>query len=363
MALSLAAIGKFARAESLFAWTILRAPDFTLPYGNIVASQFDQREFAAAESSIARARTRHPEYLTGVLLAAVLRYHSGDLASYRRALDSLGKASASRLRITGRYYLADLDLIGGRVHDAERTLADARSLDVESGRTVPPLVDSIAVALHDAWFFEQPQRAAHRLDAALAAHPLKSLPVVDRPYTPLASAYAFAGRPDRARQILRDFEADADTGLKRARTPDAEGALADIAIAERKPRDAIAHLSRWQQGYSFERDRLSKEPATYFARLGFAYDLSHEPDSAITAFTTYLNTASWRRYEGPNDPLYLAAVYKRLGELYVAKGDARNAATYFTKFVDLWKNADPELQPKVAEVRQRLARLGDVERR
>jgi hypothetical protein len=32
-------------------------------------------------------------------------------------------------------------------------------------------------------------------------------------------------------------------------------------------------------------------------------------------------------------------------------------------FVDLWKNADPELQPKVTEVKQRLARLGDVEKR
>jgi hypothetical protein len=32
-------------------------------------------------------------------------------------------------------------------------------------------------------------------------------------------------------------------------------------------------------------------------------------------------------------------------------------------FVDLWKNADPELQPKVTEVKQRLARLGDIEKR
>jgi hypothetical protein len=32
-------------------------------------------------------------------------------------------------------------------------------------------------------------------------------------------------------------------------------------------------------------------------------------------------------------------------------------------FVDLWKNADPELQPQVAEVRKRLARLGDLEKK
>jgi hypothetical protein len=31
--------------------------------------------------------------------------------------------------------------------------------------------------------------------------------------------------------------------------------------------------------------------------------------------------------------------------------------------VELWKNADPEFQPKVAEVKQRIVRLTDAERR
>jgi hypothetical protein len=54
---------------------------------------------------------------------------------------------------------------------------------------------------------------------------------------------------------------------------------------------------------------------------------------------------------------------KRVGELYEAKGDRRRAATHYAKFVELWKNADPELLPKVAEVRKRLARLSDSEAR
>ncbi|HXY69493.1 MAG TPA: hypothetical protein VEH62_08590, partial [Gemmatimonadales bacterium] len=54
----------------------------------------------------------------------------------------------------------------------------------------------------------------------------------------------------------------------------------------------------------------------------------------------------------------LAPVYRRLGELYEAKGDRARALDYYGRFVDLWKNADPELQPAVREVRQRLSRLG-----
>ena len=53
----------------------------------------------------------------------------------------------------------------------------------------------------------------------------------------------------------------------------------------------------------------------------------------------------------------LAPAYKRLGELYEAKQDRRKAADYYGRFVDLYQHADPELQPAVREVRERLARL------
>ena len=47
----------------------------------------------------------------------------------------------------------------------------------------------------------------------------------------------------------------------------------------------------------------------------------------------------------------------------LAKGDRVKAGMYYRKFVELWKNADPDLQPKVVEVRRRLARLGGIEGR
>jgi hypothetical protein len=34
-----------------------------------------------------------------------------------------------------------------------------------------------------------------------------------------------------------------------------------------------------------------------------------------------------------------------------------SAAEYYSEFVDLWEDADPELQPQVEDVRERIARL------
>jgi hypothetical protein len=40
------------------------------------------------------------------------------------------------------------------------------------------------------------------------------------------------------------------------------------------------------------------------------------------------------------------------------RADCRaKAIDYYTRFVELWSRADPELQPRVSAVRQRLTRL------
>jgi hypothetical protein len=45
-----------------------------------------------------------------------------------------------------------------------------------------------------------------------------------------------------------------------------------------------------------------------------------------------------------------------LGELYEDR-DRQKALDYYSQFVGLWRDADPELQPVVEEVRARMAEL------
>ena len=57
------------------------------------------------------------------------------------------------------------------------------------------------------------------------------------------------------------------------------------------------------------------------------------------------------------DALFLASIRQRLGEMYEAKGEINKALTHYQAFVDLWKDADPELQSRVRDVRGRIERL------
>ena len=57
------------------------------------------------------------------------------------------------------------------------------------------------------------------------------------------------------------------------------------------------------------------------------------------------------------DAFWRARSYRRLGELYEQRGDTAKAVEYYNEFVELWKDADPELQPQVEDVKRRLAAL------
>ena len=145
-----------------------------------------------------------------------------------------------------------------------------------------------------------------------------------------------------------------DTATRRLTASDRHGALGEIAMAEGKYDFAIHEFQAADTAY----DGAPISCATCVApRLARAYDLAGRPDDAIREFENYLNSTYARRGT-TSDPQFLAGSYKRLAELYEAKGERAKAATNYAKFIELWKNADPELQPKVQEAKRRLARLG-----
>jgi tetratricopeptide (TPR) repeat protein len=61
-------------------------------------------------------------------------------------------------------------------------------------------------------------------------------------------------------------------------------------------------------------------------------------------------------YQGTlNELVYLAPFHFRLGEIYQGAGDRAKAADHYSRFINLWKNCDPELRPKLEEAKSRLA--------
>jgi tetratricopeptide (TPR) repeat protein len=57
---------------------------------------------------------------------------------------------------------------------------------------------------------------------------------------------------------------------------------------------------------------------------------------------------------------FLARSYLARGRVYEQLGERDKAAAAYERFVALWKDADPQLQPQVREARAGLARVRDA---
>jgi tetratricopeptide (TPR) repeat protein len=244
-------------------------------------------------------------------------------------------------------------LLHGKLREAQQFARETQRVNEARGVPKNPLIDSIQSAAIDTWFLDRRDDAVHALDAALQQRPLSSLPLEQRPFSAFASNYALAGRPDKARVLLAQWDdAIKEPQFKRAMEPAKHGVMAEILLAEKKPLDAVREI--WKS------DSLPDGPTSQCAHcndldLARAYDLANVPDSAIFYWERYLSepfVRSWAR-----DAAYLGGIHKRLGELYDARGDYAKAESHLTAFVDLWKNADPELQPKVTDAKRRLAAI------
>jgi tetratricopeptide (TPR) repeat protein len=248
---------------------------------------------------------------------------------------------------------AQLAATRGRLSDAAKRYRQLAAENSEIGNAGPPIADSITSVEFDAWLRNQPARAAARLDAALAALPLTGIAERDRPYPLLARAYAVAGRPDRARAILAQFAQIKDTALYRSRGWQVHEVLGQIAIAEKRYADALTEFR--QSAVGSDGRPASEDAVTVHFNLGRAFDLLNQPDSAIAELEAAVSEQFMDRLDV--DPTVLAGSHKRLGELYDAKGDRERAISHLSKFIELWKNADPDLQPAVSDAKRRLAKL------
>jgi serine/threonine-protein kinase len=331
----------------------IRADSGSIPaYTNLVDAQVSLGDFAAAETTLARWRARfgaHASYEIQVGLMAHARGQYDSAArSFRRGLRA---SEPPADRATAAWWLAATERTRGR-------LAEARRLDHLAAQLEGTGPAMLRPVLNDVWTSVslglERERAVQRLDSLLAGQGFAAIAVTERPYDDIAHRYALAGRPDRGAEVFRDGEraleqaGPAGRGLLRNRFHRmlSSGIQGTILLQRHRAPEAAAAFrqARTEFGYSF-----------WLPDLGTALDRAGATDSALAIYEEYLGSSfNFRIFTDPYD---LAPVLRRTGELYETRGDRTRAAATYQRFVDLWRNADPELQPQVVEVKRRLALL------
>ena len=338
---------QYAEAESVAVHCMEVSHNTTCPF-HAIRNQTVQGKRASADSTLARWGRGSPHDPNMMRARFAIATSRGDYQAGERFLHVLQSTGPSNgfWQEQNANDAASLAGAQGRLAEAEVQYRAAAAAAEARGAPADFLGQHAFLAEMEMRQRNRPERAVEVLTSALAKHPLASMNAVDRPYVLLASAYAIAGRPEESERLMSEYSRVMPASLQKG-DPERLTALGDIASARGRYAEAISDFEKQRE----DDGRLNYnvfQIASAFAKLGQA-------DSARAYYEHYLGNAGPYRILG--DVFYLAATYQRLGEIYEAQGDRKKAIESYLKLTDLWKNADPELQPIVQDAHARIARL------
>ncbi|HUG27748.1 MAG TPA: protein kinase, partial [Gemmatimonadales bacterium] len=339
----------FERAEQLFRRVSQVPRTFGGAFTNLLNAQIrNGRPAVVLDSTVAAYRARFPTSNDLWEASWKAAWAAGDLD---RA-DSISRAASQSARTTrqqlnGYYHSSGVADLRGQPAEGLRLTTNATELTYRAQRTPGARLDlTLDSAYYAALFDEDPEATRRFLVRGEARAPMGEIPPVERPWTNLARMAALIRDPALARRALAGFEADQ---IELASDPEARRGFfqAHVALAEGRWDDAIPLIQM--------ADRRRVMGDRYALNLiGRAHDQAGRPDSALAYLQRYVDTPDPTPWE---DRQWLARTHRRLGELYEAKGDTEQAIAHYARFVNLWRDAEPKLQPQVREVSQRLERL------
>ena len=318
-------------------------------YADLINVQVAQGNYAAAESTLAQFNEAFPSNLAVSFGQANLAASRGDFQTARQPLqEALARTRGNMLVQPGlNFVLATFDIAEGKLRSAERLISRGVGALEERGQHPAGTAFSLAgfLVFADVWYRDDPQRAAGRIDDVLRRYPIDSLDPMDRPYLSIAEMYADVGKTAQAREWLTKFETELDEGQKSRQPISYHRAKGWVAAAETRFQSAIAEFR--------EAHELAADPIAQLFNLATTFDRAGQVDSAIAYFTEYLETPYlFRTRSGSN-----AIAHRRLGALFEQRDEVSMAVNHYNQFIELWNDADADLQPQVQDARERIARL------
>jgi eukaryotic-like serine/threonine-protein kinase len=344
------ALREYDLAEESFRKSMDTSYQFlNVPNSNLVRSLLFQGKVDSARSEVARLTradsTSTTTWEAEYFLAVATRSWSGvrRIASY----DLKHQGQTAQIRGLGRLRVVPANRGQLAAFDSLNNLLAHQYL--ETGAVRGYMGDQLQRARLYVDVAGEPSRALAIVDSALAKVDWARLDPLDRPYGQLITVLAQAGDTARARSYAAEWARETPAEFRMIDSLGVLDGRGEIALAEGNPREALRLMHA--------ADIRGCIPC-FYPGYAEAYDELKEPDSSLVWYQKYANATVPGNPMG--DAFDLARTYLRLGELYEDRHDPKDAIKYYTALANLWAHADPVLQPTVADVKRRIARLDSL---
>jgi tetratricopeptide (TPR) repeat protein len=342
---------EFEKAEELFARAVA-ADSAVVTLGNLAEIRANLGRFEQASGDLRAMGDLFPESVSPEWYSAHVAATQGlftDAIDYMTAGVAKNPGSFTSRSIAN----ADLAVFAasrGELARAASYLEEARDVNAERGVAFNYLVNTVQAAWVEAAVVNDPAAALSLVETALERFPLASLDPLDRPYLQLAELHAYVGNVESARSMMDGFEVAVPAELRPRYESAALRARAAIALTELRPEEAVRLYRESDTGYCI----LCALPG-----LARALEESGDRAAAIEAWQDYVDTPWFYRsfgnqyQQGPR----LGPSLEILARMQDEEGDLEAAVIYYARFVELWAEADDELQPRVEAARARLEEI------
>jgi tetratricopeptide (TPR) repeat protein/TolB-like protein len=346
--------GRDAEGLALYKRSIATGAAPATTYGNAIPAEYQFGNPDTARALLAQFQEAYPDNPGIRQTLANFMMAEEQYDSARAALQGLREDVRGTPREVGAMFgLVNLNQAAGRLEESRPLLREAirRAFeqDPQGWKARPAEVARLADLATQSQFALQylgdANRAVALLDQAMEVVPAAQRGDDGSP-ADWAASYADAGRVDRARGLVRDWEKQASDSVRENPPTNWYRTMRALALAEGRHEEALNQARKI-------RDKLPNCETCEFFEIARIYDAMGQPDSS----RVYLEAILAERTLGIRGGTDLPLIYRRLGEIYQAAGDRTKAIEYYTRFVDLWAQADAPLQPKVEEARKRIANL------
>jgi DNA-binding SARP family transcriptional activator/TolB-like protein len=291
--------------------------------------------------------------------AGLVTWTTGNVSAGRRLWRLITEPARSvGMRLRARVVLAKIELTNGRWRAAREELRAAESMDAGSAlehqafyalTRFVSVTDSELVALRDALRRWDPAEASEEGDGLFADH--RGLHPYLRLYLLGLLSARLRDEPAARRYVAELERADRSSPPGRFAADKAQIIRSELAWIRGRRQEALTLLEGarfWTSNSGLEGGGDSPFTSHFherFARPELLYELGREDE----ALPWYRSLAYDLLYTGPAE--------LRQAQIYAHKGDRRRAIEHYSRFVELWRESDPELQPMVRQAQQALARL------
>jgi eukaryotic-like serine/threonine-protein kinase len=343
--------GDHAGAAELYERAIAVDAGMSIYHSNLLIQLVWLGQWDRAEEVLGRYMTLFGDRPGSASVAASFHGSRGDFdraEDYYRAMLTHPRATLPE-RMGGETGLARIALVRGRVEESDRHQGRAEELQRQMGWELAPEARLFDRARRTALVLADTAAARAQFDAVLgAAGSALDEAATEGAHLEIATFLLAIGEVEQARGFVRRWDELVTDPETRAGFQDPRQRLAaSLAAADGDTASALAHYRR-----------LDQEPSCQGCMshaMAQIYDDAEDAARAVEAYEAYLTRPWFDRLQA--DAYILPRTHERLGALYEALGDTANVRRHLERFVELWADADPVLQPRVDQARQRLGAL------